>query len=61
MNVVSRIERHNQHFYKGSSTAKANDWELKLELIVIDRKSALKVESYIKGMKSNVVHKEVDF
>ena len=52
VDAIARTNQHNQHFYPKASTAKASDWQLKLEIKVQDRMEALKVESYIKSMKS---------
>lgn len=52
VDVINRQEQHNSSFYKTSSTTIADDWELKLALILDTRKSARIVEKYIKQMKS---------
>jgi len=49
---IGRVSQHNQGVYKGSSTAYAKDWELKLVLSVVSKEDAVKVERYIKSMKS---------
>ena len=54
-----RAVQHNQHFYNRASTAKANDWELKLQFGVASRKEAQVVESYIKSMKSKLFIKKL--
>ena len=47
-----RVIQHNKGFFKGSSTSYANDRQLKLVLSVITKKDAIKIERYIKSMKS---------
>ncbi|MBS1653452.1 MAG: GIY-YIG nuclease family protein [Bacteroidetes bacterium] len=52
VNPHERVVQHNSGFYSGSSTSFTQDWELKLVLSVPDRAAGLKVERYIKAMKS---------
>jgi len=52
INPIERVAQHNKGFYKGSSTSYTTDWDLKLSLPVGTRKDAIKMESYIKSMKS---------
>jgi putative endonuclease len=47
-----RILQHNKGLYKGASTSFAKDWESKLTLPVATREDALKIERFIKSMKS---------
>ena len=54
VDAQQRTIQHNQHLYPGASTAKASDWEIKIQFGVSNRKDALKVESYIKSMKSRI-------
>jgi putative endonuclease len=52
VNVTERITQHNTGNYKGASTHFTDDWQLRLCFTVEDRICALKVERYIKTMKS---------
>ncbi|HRP32150.1 MAG TPA: GIY-YIG nuclease family protein [Agriterribacter sp.] len=52
VDVLIRLEQHNSSFYGKSSTSYIKDWELVLRLVVENRSEALKVERYIKSMKS---------
>ncbi|HRP32151.1 MAG TPA: GIY-YIG nuclease family protein [Agriterribacter sp.] len=54
VNARMRTIQHNSSFYVKASTSFATDWELVLVLSLEDRSSALKVERYIKAMKSKV-------
>jgi putative endonuclease len=49
---IERLSQHNSGFYKGSSTSYTQDWELKLVLSVLAKEDAVKIERYIKSMKS---------
>ena len=49
---IIRVSQHNDGFYKGSSTFYTKDWELKLVLSVRSKEHAIKIERYIKSMKS---------
>jgi putative endonuclease len=46
------LEKHNTGFYKGSFSKSASDWEIKLQIEVENKDIALKMEQYIKKMKS---------
>ena len=52
INPIERVAQHNNGFYKGSSTSYTKDWDLKLSLPVAKKEDAVKIESYIKSMKS---------
>ena len=52
INPAERVIQHNEGFYKGASTAFAKDWQLKLILPVASKEQAVKIERYIKSMKS---------
>ena len=47
-----RLEEHNSHVFKGTSTVIADDWAIQLILQVANRTEGRKVEQYIKNMKS---------
>src|SRR5213595_1404399 len=49
---VERTNQHNIGFYKSSSTSFAKDWRVKLVLPVGSKEVAIKIERYIKSMKS---------
>jgi len=53
-NVIERISKHNEHFYKNSFSKIANDWELVLTFECTDKNDALYLEKFIKKMKSKV-------
>ena len=48
----NRLEQHNLGFYYNAYTKKANDWEKFLLLECSNKSHALKIEKYIKKMKS---------
>lgn len=52
IDVKSRIEQHNSGFYTTSSTKIAQDWELFFQIECQNRTQALKLERFIKKMKS---------
>jgi putative endonuclease len=52
VNAVNRTEEHNSGFYHNASTSFTTDWELALQLQLETRSQAIKVERYIKSMKS---------
>ncbi|MBZ4189278.1 GIY-YIG nuclease family protein [Niabella beijingensis] len=47
-----RLQQHNTGFYATSSTAFTSDWKIVLTLKVPLRVEALRIEQYIKSMKS---------
>ena len=49
---TERVLQHNKGLYKGASTSYAKDWELKLTLSVATKEDALKIERFLKSMKS---------
>ena len=49
---VERVSQHNEGFYKSSSTSYTKDRKLKLILSVLKKEDAVKIERYIKSMKS---------
>ena len=52
--LESRLQKHNNHTYGNTRfTAKASDWELKLFIACDHYKQALRIERYIKSMKSS--------
>ena len=52
VNAVNRTQQHNSAFYDSASTSFTRDWQLCLQLQVANRLQAIKVERYIKSMKS---------
>ena len=50
--IINRLEEHNTRFYRKSSTAFTDDWELKKQIKVQNRNESRKIEQYIKSMKS---------
>jgi putative endonuclease len=53
-NLAERIKKHNLHEYGSHRyTATASDWELYLEIPVIDYSHAIRLERLIKSMKSS--------
>ncbi|MFA9213606.1 MAG: GIY-YIG nuclease family protein [Candidatus Methylacidiphilales bacterium] len=50
--VYDRLEKHNTGFYKGSFSKAASDWEIKIQIEVENKDTAIKMEQYIKRMKS---------
>lgn len=52
VNAANRTKEHNSGFYRNASTSYTRDWQLALELWVSDRSQAIKLERYIKSMKS---------
>jgi len=51
--LEERLLKHNQDKYSGKNfTAKANDWQIRLEIQADDYAHARRMEIYIKSMKS---------
>ena len=50
--MIRRMDQHISGFFKGSFTAKAKDWELKLCIEFDDICKARKAEVFLKRMKS---------
>ena len=48
----SRIEKHNKGTYGNRFTATANDWDLFIKIPAEDFSHAIRLERYIKSMKS---------
>ncbi|MEO6407069.1 MAG: hypothetical protein ABIY51_07450 [Ferruginibacter sp.] len=53
-NAENRTIEHNTGRYANASTSYTNDWQLKMEMTLQNRKDALIVERYLKSMKSKV-------
>ena len=51
-NISLRLDRHNQHFFKGAYTTKDNNWVLKWSTEVLNREIARKIELFLKKQKS---------
>ena len=59
-NLESRIKKHNAHSYgEHRFTAKANDWELFLNIECESFDHAVKIEKHIKSMKSSAYIKNL--
>ena len=53
--IENRISKHNSQYYGTDKfTAQTNDWEEFITIESIDFKHALRIEKYIKKMKSKV-------
>lgn len=52
IDIVKRIEEHNEGFYGKAFTSRASDWELYLTIDCPTRLLARKMELHIKKMKS---------
>lgn len=52
INTTERLNRHVSGYYDKKFTAKADDWELFLEIICLNVKQAFAIEAHIKRMKS---------
>jgi len=50
--VFERLNKHNNHSYKGSYTRIANDWVMALNFECSSKNDALFLENFIKRMKS---------
>jgi putative endonuclease len=50
----NRLIKHNNHLYNGSFTKIARDWEVVLLFECTTKDQALKLEKFIKKMKSKV-------
>lgn len=50
--IVQRLQWHNEHVFKKSSTAIASDWRLVWKLDCKSIRQARKIEAFIKKMKS---------
>jgi putative endonuclease len=53
-NITKRLIKHNAGVYSKAFTTQANDWTIKTILECENRTVALKMEKYIKSMKSKV-------
>jgi len=51
-NTTVRLQQHNTGHFKGSSTSKAKDWEIVLQVPCKDRSEARKLERFVKKQKS---------
>ena len=51
-NLEERIELHNVHFFEGSFTSQANDWQIYFSIECETRSIARLIEGHIKKMKS---------
>jgi putative endonuclease len=58
-NPSERVMQHNTGLYENSSTAFAKDWQLELVLTMKNKSDALKVERYIKSMKSKLFNRKL--
>ncbi|MCA6422201.1 MAG: GIY-YIG nuclease family protein [Flavobacterium sp.] len=53
-NIEIRLSKHNQHSYEGSFTKIAADWKVVLLFPCVSREQAIRLEKFIKNMKSKV-------
>ena len=51
-NLDERIKLHNTHFFSGSFTIQASDWEMYFKIKCESRAVARSIENHIKKMKS---------
>ncbi len=51
-NIEERLEKHNNHTYKGAFTKIANDWYIVFSKKYNSKEDALFLEAFIKRMKS---------
>ena len=52
LNVAKRFEQHNSGFYKAAFSKQTTDWKLFWAVECNSRRQALKLEKFIKNMKS---------
>ena len=52
INTSVRLDQHNSKFYRNSYTSRADDWELFLAIPCTSKSQAIRIERYIKAMKS---------
>ena len=53
-NIELRLSKHNNHLYQYSYTKIAEDWKVVLLFKCISREQAIRLEKFIKSMKSKV-------
>src|SRR5690606_19209220 len=51
--VLSRLDLHNTHHFKGAFTKIASDWEIAMAFPCTQKKDALFLERFVKRMKKN--------
>ena len=52
VDIHLRLSRHIQNYYKNKYTARANDWEIYIEIECVSIEQARNIEAHIKKMKS---------
>ena len=57
--MAQRVERHNNHIYKGAFTKIDENWKSVLELQLENKTQALFLERFIKRMKSKVFIRKI--
>jgi len=57
--MAQRVERHNNHIYKGAFTKIDENWKVVLELQLENKAQALFLERFIKRMKSKVFIRKI--
>ncbi|HZW63087.1 MAG TPA: GIY-YIG nuclease family protein [Flavobacteriaceae bacterium] len=57
--VLSRLDLHNTHHFKGAFTKIASDWEIAMAFPCTQKKDALFLERFVKRMKSKAFIRKV--
>src|SRR5690606_13624846 len=57
--VLSRLDLHNTHHFKGAFTKIASDWEIAMTFPCTQKKDALFLERFVKRMKSKAFIRKV--
>jgi putative endonuclease len=58
-NIELRLSKHNNHSYQDSFTKIAEDWKVVLLFNCVSREQAIRLEKFIKKMKSKVFIQKV--
>ena len=58
-NIELRLSKHNNHLYQDSFTKIAEDWKVVLSFNCVSREQAIRLEKFIKKMKSKVFIQKV--
>jgi len=54
VDISERLDKHNTGAYANAFTSEASDWQIQIVIECQNRTIALKIEKYIKNMKSKV-------
>jgi putative endonuclease len=57
--IIRRLGQHNSHYFKGSFTKAAEDWEVVLFMECNNKIDAIYLEKFIKRMKSKAFIKKI--